>query len=501
MPRTLRALVLSLAFLYGAAAQAQAPAERTTEGVGLTIYSQNQEQPNPYRGYQQPQPGFGVVKVWKKMTLAAGKSTIRFPDVAATIDATSVSFSSLTDPAGTFVVEQNFEYDLVSADKLLSKFLDKVITLITDDRKEVTGRLLSFDGANLVLHVEGSGNPIQIIQRGEHIRDVHFPEIPGGLITKPALVWMLDTQKAGEHLVKLTYQAAAIRWNSDYTVVTNPSDTAVDVSGWVTIQNNTGTRFPEAEIKLVAGDVHRITTQQPRQQWGGVAGARRKGGEDAGFQEKEFFEYHLYTLGRPSTVENNSTKQIELFSPASGVPCKKILVYYGGLGAYPYGGSAYTDRNFGVQSNPKVDVYLQYKNSKDGGLGIPMPAGKVRVYKKDPADGSLEFVGEDAIDHTPKDEKVLLNLGSAFDVVGERKQTNFECGHDWCREAFEIKIRNHKKEEVEVIVKENLYRWSNWKVEQANHDFTKEDSRTIHIPVKVKPDGEEVITYTVFYSW
>jgi hypothetical protein len=224
---------------------------------------------------------------------------------------------------------------------------------------------------------------------------------------------------------------------------------------------------------------------------------------DGGFEEKAFFEYHLYTLGRPTTLPDNSTKQIELFPTARKVPCEKVMVYYGLGSRYPAYGSPMTDRNFGLQSNPKVDIYLKFKNEKAIGMGMPLPSGRIRVSKLDPADETLEFIGEDAIDHTPKDEQVLIKMGSAFDVVGERKQTDFavDSNRNWMDETVEIKVRNHKEEKVKVIVKENLYRWTNWQITKKTHEFEKIDSRTIHFPIEIDKDGEATIRYTVHYTW
>lgn len=464
--------------------------ERTEEGVGLTIYNGN----------------WAVVKEWRTITLKKGLNALKFQDVAKFIDPTTVSFTSLTDSEGTHVLEQNYEYDLVSRDKLLEKYIDKEITLEQEyfdeqkrhvERKNVT--LLSVQGGMVVKDKE----EISLNPYGRVI----LPALPEGLITKPTLVWTLSAQKAGQHLSKVAYQTNNINWNADYILVTNKDDTAMDFSAWVTIINTSGATYKDAEIKLMAGDVQRVSPM-------GYDGRTRKSGDyllgameekEAGFVEKEFFEYHLYTLQRPSTLKDNSNKQIELFTPVHEVPLTKIFHYYGNPNAlyWAYGGSAYTDRNYGTETNKKVDIYLEFLNKKENKLGIPLPAGRIRVYKKDEDDGSLEFVGEDRIDHTPKDEKVRIKLGSAFDVVGERKQTDFKCDYDrdWMRETFEIKIRNHKKEPVTVLVKEILYRWVNWKIENASHKFEKDDARTIYFPVTVKPDGEEVITYTVLYTW
>jgi hypothetical protein len=224
----------------------------------------------------------------------------------------------------------------------------------------------------------------------------------------------------------------------------------------------------------------------------------------AGFAEKSFFEYHLYTLGRPTTLANNSTKQIELFPSAHGVGCEKTLVYYGQAGMYQgYSGGPMTDRNFGNQASKKVDVYLRFKNRDDNQLGVPLPAGKVRVAKLDNADQSLEFIGEDLIDHTAKNETIQIKLGSAFDVVGERRQVDYRMDSNakWIEEDIEVKVRNQKDVSATVVVKENLYRWTNWSVIRKSMDFEKVDARTIHFPLKISAGGETVVRYTVRYAW
>jgi hypothetical protein len=249
--------------------------------------------------------------------------------------------------------------------------------------------------------------------------------------------------------------------------------------------------------------VQRAPTQRYPQALAAPAAKMMREAKDEAFAEKAFFEYHLYTLGRPATITNNSTKQIELFPTAPGVGCQKALVYQGQLGTYYYGGLN-LDRNFGATSNKKVDVYLRLKNSKANGLGVPLPAGKIRVSKLDEADGALEFIGEDLIDHTARDETVQVKLGSAFDIVGERRQVDFriDTSAKWIEEDIEVKVCNQKPDEsVTVLVKENLYRWSNWTVLRRTHDFTKDDSRTIVFPVRLAPKAEGVVRYTVRYTW
>ena len=457
-------------------------AEKQDEGVALTIYNQN----------------FGVVRERRNVEVKEKEGTVRFADVATQIDGTSVSFKSLTDPTAT-VLEQNYEYDLVSADKLLQKYIDKQISVLTKDGSRYSGNLLSFDPNQLVLRQYGEKGDIVMVQRGDNVKDIQFSALPEGLITKPTLVWKLATEKIGQQLVEVMYQTAGINWQSDYNAVLNAKDTALDVSGWVTVNNQSGATYKEAKLKLIAGDVRRV---QPPQQATYARKAMLGEAAAAGFEEKAFFEYHLYTLSRPTTVADNQTKQIELLK-AADVPVKKVFLYEGAP-QYRFYGGLISDASYGSQDfNKKVNVILEVKNSKDNHMGMALPKGKVRLYKRDEADAALEFIGEDQIDHTPKDETVKLHIGDAFDIVGERKRTDFRVDNaaHWMTESFEIRIRNHKDEPVEVLVKETLFRWSNWEITQSSAKWTKVDSNTIHFPVKVDKDGEQVITYTVRYTW
>jgi hypothetical protein len=250
--------------------------------------------------------------------------------------------------------------------------------------------------------------------------------------------------------------------------------------------------------------VQRVQRNNPRADQVMAAKSMAREERDAGFAEKSFFEYHLYTLGRTTTLPDNSTKQVELFPAARSVPCEKTLVYYGlAPGYYGYSASPHTDRNLGVQSNKKVDVYLGFKNTAEHNMGMPLPSGRIRVSKLDAADRTLEFIGEDVIDHTPRNEKVLVKLGSAFDVVGERRQVDFkvDTSRKTMSEEIEVKLRNQKKERVTVLVKENLYRWVNWQITAKTHDYEKQDARTVHFPVKVDPGAEVTLRYTVQYTW
>lgn len=482
--------------IYSTASPGSIPPEMYQPGMQQAIYGVQ---------WRQQIPGYAIVKQERQFKLGQGRSTIRFTDVASQIEPTTVSFASITDPAGTHVLEQNYEFDLVSTEKLMQRYLDRPITVEQahgDKLETFTGTLLSTAGGLLL---KGADGGVQVINGYSNVR---FPELPGGLITKPTLVWEVFTEKPGDHRTRVTYETKAMTWWSDYNIVFAEGKDAnsglLDIGAWVSIINQSGASYPEAKLKLIAGDVHRAPQPAPVPRMAKRAVAEMAmAGADAGFEEKAFFEYHLYTLGRPTTLPDNSTKQIELFPTARKVPCEKVMLYYGLGSRYPIYGSPMTDRNFGIQSNQKVDIYLKFKNEKAIGMGMPLPSGRIRVSKLDPADETLEFIGEDTIGHTPKDEEVLIKMGSAFDIVGERKQTDFavDANRNWMDESIEIKVRNHKEEKVKVIVKENLYRWTNWQITKKTHEFEKIDSRTIHFPIEIEKDGEATIRYTVHYTW
>ena len=448
-------------------------------------------------------PGYAMIRHERPLKLDNGRSTIKFTDVAALIDPTTVTFTSLSEPR-TRVLEQNFQFDLVSTDKLLLKYIDKPITVertVGSQSVTLNGTLLSsVDG----LVLRASDGSIHALPGYTAVR---FPELPGGLNTKPTLVWDILSPRTGEQRTRVTYQTGGITWWADYNLIFNEGKDAnsglLDLSAWVSIINQSGATYPDTKLKLIAGDVHRAEPPRAPQVMAKRAMEMAELADSAGFEQKAFFEFHLYTLGRRATLPNNSTKQIELFDQAKQIPAKKVLVYYGAdMGPYVYP-SPRMDRDLGVQTNKKVDVYLEFKNDKNYGLGVPLPAGRVRVSQLDSADDSLEFIGEDTLDHTPKDENVRVKLGSAFDVVGERRQVDFAVDSKarWLEEEFEIKVRNHKEQPVEVLVKETLYRWSNWKVVTKTQDFVKEDARTIHFPVKIAKDGEAIVRYRVRYTW
>jgi hypothetical protein len=448
-------------------------------------------------------PGYALVRDERDMKIPQGRSQLSFTDVAALIDPTTVTFTSLSNPA-TRVLEQNFQFDLVSTQKLLLKFIDRQITVDKPNGTSVqpiTGTLLSASDGIVLKGNDGS------IYSLPSYTSVRFPDLPGGLNTRPTLVWDVQSPAGGTQKTRVTYQTGGVTWWADYNLIFNEGADAnsglLDLSAWVSIINQSGATYSQAKLKLIAGDVNRVQPEmEDRMVRREVLMKAMEAPAAQGFVQKDFFEFHLYTLGRPTTLPNNSTKQIELFDQAKQIPAKKVLLYYGMVNPYFYP-NPYTDRNMGVEMNKKVDVYLEFKNDKQFGLGVPLPAGRLRVSQLDKADDSLEFIGEDQIDHTPKDEQVRVKLGSAFDVVGERRQVNFavDTSAKWMEEEIEVKLRNHKSQPVDVIVKENLYRWSNWKILTKTHNFDKEDARTINFPVKVPKDGEVVVRYRVRYSW
>ena len=481
--------------------------------TSLTVYSTAQpggipaEWYRPLPGMGTPManqlPGFALVRVDRELAIPRGRGTIQFQDVAALIDPTTVKFLSLTDPEGTKVLEQNFQFDLVSQDKLLSRYVDRGISVEQqsgDGVKLVEGTLVS---SNDGLVIRGSDGQIHALRQWNSIR---FGELPGGLITRPTLEWDVVSGRGGTQEARVSYQTGGITWWADYNLVFTPGADAnsgsVDVGAWVSLLNQSGARYQDAKLKLIAGDVNRV--QEPRLLRAKMQDmvAMEAASAPAGFEEKAFFEYHMYTLGRPATLPNNSTKQIELFDAATRVPARKRLVYDGTAGMGFYGGLV-QEPEYGPGSNKQVDVFLTFRNDRNSGMGMPLPAGRMRVSQQDKADGSLEFIGEDAIAHTPKDEDVRVRLGKAFDVVGERRQTDFMVNTKGrvMEEAFEIKLRNHKDQAVEVVVHESLYRWNTWQLVQQSQPFDKKDAQTIEFPVKIAADGEATVTYRVRYTW
>lgn len=431
-------------------------------GLSLTVYNQN----------------FAVVKERRLMQVGRGIGLVKFTDVAATIVPESVQFTSLR-PTGAKVLEQNYEFDLVSANKLLEKYIDREISIVGRDGTLTEGTLLSSDDSQLVL---SDPRGIQLIPRRNHVKDIRFSSLPEGLLLRPTLVWKVRAEKPGEHLVKIAYAATRINWRVDYRAVASADEKTMDVAGWVTINNGTGTTFRDAGLKLMAGDVNLVEQDKAgrdaAQAGFGFAGVAR------GFQEKSFAEYHLYTLGRRTTLANAQTKQIELLR-VEKVPVAKQYLYQPSFGS-------------------RVATVLQFKNSEKTcpGLGIPLPKGPFRVYQHD-ADGQTEFVGQDQIDHTPKDEPVRIRIGYAFDLAVERTRTanRTEAGRNWNQQDWRITLRNHKDQAVQITVEEPLDGNRNWEILASSRQSEKKDFRTLEYGLEVPANGQTVLTYTVEYTW
>jgi len=385
------------------------------------------------------------------------------------------------------VLEQNYEYDLLEPDKLLRKFVGREVTLVRSRQEqnstrdeEIKARLLSFNNAP-VWEINGQ------IVTGATWESLKFPELPGNLYSRPTLIWTLDNMGGTRHRVEASYLAGQITWNADYVLTVARDDKTADLDGWVTLRNGSGTSFRNATLQLVAGDLNRV-----RQVFGGMmdAAAARSAvaAEAPPMTQEAFSDYHLYTLGRKTTINNSETKQVSMLG-ATGFPVLKRYVVDGQASYY---------RNAIHPGSPIKDVvqaYYQLKNDQKSTLGMPMPAGTVRVYQAD-SKGGLQFVGEDRINHTPRDETVDLKIGNAFDVVCERKQTDFQkISTNVFESEYEITLRNHKPQPLTVEVNEPI--GGTWRMLQASHRWTKTDAWAAQFKVPVAADGTAVLKYRV----
>jgi hypothetical protein len=470
----------------------------------ITIYSSLQPgavspdlyRPATGRHYGGQVPGYAIVRHDRSYAIDRGISRLRVSNVAAQIDPTTVTFSSLDEP-GTRVLEQSYQFDLVSQAKLLQRYLGQTITIEQTRGDQVDlleGTLLGI-GDGLTLQMDDGS--VHALRNYDNIR---FSQLPGGLITQPTLEWLLESPASGTQQTRIAYETRGMTWWADYNVIYDDSKACkLDISAWVSIINQSGATYENTRLKLIAGDVNRA---EPPRREREVMYRSAMAEDSAGFAEKAFFEYHLYTLGRRSDLPDNSTKQIQLMPTARGVQCQKELVFAPTLNTRFYGQPQF-DQEYGRHGAGDVDVYLRFSNESGNGLGVPLPAGRIRVSQLDTADGSLEFIGEDVLDHTPRNEGVLIEMGKAFDVVGERKQTDFrlDLRERKLWETFEIRLRNHKDEAVDIAVFENLYRASNWKIENSSHRQEKENSNRIRFDVSIPSEGETVVRYTAYYYW
>lgn len=435
--------------------------------VSITIYNNN----------------LGLVKDVRGLNFKKGVNILDFDEVASQIDATSVNFRCLDDK-NIAVFEQNYLYDLVSTEALLKRFIGKTIDVIGEDDRRYKGKLLSYDSKNVILRDAG-GEVVMIAL--EKIIDYKFPSLEG-LILKPTLRWEIDSPSSGLKKCEVSYLTGGINWQADYVAVVSKDDNRLDMSGWVTINNKSGTAYNNAKLKLVAGDVHRVTGRSRYEADYLVASPMAKGSGRPQFEEESFFEYHLYTLSRPATLNDKEIKQLTLFPPAQ-TAVKKVYIFDAQGRQY----SRHKDNKV------KIKVNLEFVNSEKAGLGMPLPKGKLRVYKED-SQKALQFVGEDLIDHTPKDEKVRVYLGDAFDIIGTRNIVDREeLSRNHYRESCEINLKNHKNEDIVVTVVEHPQGWREWKVVKSNMDYRKIDNYKIEFDVPVAADSEAKLTYTIKY--
>lgn len=421
--------------------------------VAVTVYNDN----------------LGVVKDRRPFTLTAGISDLRFTDVASSIDPTSVHLRAL-GRSPIEILWQDYRYDLVSTEKLLGRYVDQPIEVSTKDDQIRKGTLLSHDAASLVLQDPAGG--LTLLNRGE-VRQVGLKELPKGLITRPTLVWRLRADAAGEQPLEVSYMTGGLSWHAEYVAVLDAAETNLDLQGWASVENHSGATYDEAKIKLVAGTIHRAQPPRPEMYSDMMA---TKASRVMEMQERSFFEYHLYEVPLRATLSNNEVKQLGLLH-ATGVKAAKRYTY---------------DAN---RDNDNVLVTIEFENAQASGLGMPLPEGVARIFKRD-TDGSLELAGEDRIKHTPKNERVRMSVGNAFDIGVERKQTDLrQITPRITEQSFEIELRNHKSEAADVTISEHA--GGDWELVKQSHPSTKKDATTFEFVVRCAPEKPVLVTYTL----
>ena len=427
------------------------------DDVSVTVYNSN----------------LGVIREIRDLSFDKGDGMVSFVDVPSLIDATSVGFELVDKNKSVMILEQNYAYDLVSPNKIYDKYIDRNIDVFNKEGEIFSGTLLSSSGGAVVLR-EKTGK-IQII-RMDQVVNVNFPELPEGLITRPTLFWRYRSDFAGKTACQVSYQTSGLSWSAEYVGLLSDDEKTLGLTGWSSITNNSGATYKDATLKLIAGDINRVAQPRVRMMEDAMMEKAMAPQAGAGFEEKAFFEYHMYTLPRKATIANNEIKQIALFDPADAVVKKEY--YY-----EPH------------KNNEKVRVAINFTNDKKDGLGIPLPAGRVRMFKKD-TDGAMVLLGEDRIDHTPKDEEVKLTVGYAFDISAEEKQTEYNRISTRVEErTYEISLRNHKKEAVTIFVEKKLY--GDWSITGSSHEYTNPDATTLKYEIPVPADGDVTVTFTV----
>jgi hypothetical protein len=481
------------------------------DAAALTIYNQQ----------------FAVVRQKLPLDLRSGVNHIQVTDITAHLEPDSVILRPLDPGRHLQILEQNYRNDPISQQLLLSLYEGKTIDFLETDKdgtvRTVQGKIIRsgyvphyaafqmYDAeyaAQQAAVAQGSEQPIievngklQFSLPGQPI----FPALADDTVLKPTLSWELLSDKPGALSAEFSYVTGGMNWNASYNVIAPPKSNVLELVGWVTLDNQSGKTFRDARVKLMAGDVNKVTPPGSPTNGGTIAGLA--GGQFVGppVTEKTFDEYHLYTLEHPTTLHDRETKQVEMVR-AAGIQSKTLYVYDGFRIDQNYQNwpmeSIRQQESYGILCNPKVWVMQEFKNSSENHLGMPLPKGRVRFYRRDD-DGQLEFTGENNIDHTPKDETINLYTGNAFDMTGERTRTEYRSDFNarWLDESFEIKVRNHKSEPVELRVVEHLYRWTNWDILKNSDPFKKLDSRTVEFLAQIQPGGEKTVSYKVHYSW
>lgn len=480
----------------------------------LTIYNQN----------------FATVREVLPLDLKQGTNTVQFSGVTAHVEADSVILRDPKGGAALRILEQNYRADPVTTGMMLMLNEGKEIDFFvkgTDGQPDKTVRgLIVRSGYQMhsqrAMQRYGNEYYYNQVHMGQSTQqplvkvdgvlqfslpgEPRFPALADDTVLKPTLVWKLHADNAVKVDAEVAYVTGGMSWEAAYNAIAPEQGDTLDLTGWVTMDNQTGKTFEEAKVQLVAGDVKKLTAEEEnRRRSMGAREAFWTGDSNAPtVTQKSFDEYHLYTLPLSTTLRDRETKQVE-FIRSGGIKSGRIYVYDGvkidqnRWGSYNMV-NIRNNEEYGTESNPKVWVMREFKNSKENGLGIPLPRGRVRFYRRDD-DGTAHFTGENIIDHTPNEETVRLFTGSAFDLVGERTRTNYKRDSQWFDETFEIKLRNRKKEDVEIRVVEHLYRWTNWEIREESNTYRKTDAQTIEFRIPLKPDEERVITYTVHYSW
>ena len=472
-----------------AAAALPAAAQPAAAQPALTIYNQN----------------FAVVRDSVPLDLKEGVNAVPYAGATAQVEPDSVI---LRDPAGAHslqILEQDYRNDPVSQPWLLSLFEGKTIDFEnirtrdnTQVRELVAGKIIRSGyvphGAAEEPIIEVNGK-LQFSLPGQP----RFPDLGDNTVLKPTMNWLLQTDKPGKFKAEVGYVTGGFTWQADYNLVSPEKGDLVDLVGWITLKNDSGKTFENAKIKLMAGDVNKIPPPGDRLMFQ-LAGFASKAQNSPVVTEQAFDEFHLYDIARATTLHDRETKQVE-FVHAENMFAPTLYVYEGASG-YRFGGGLIQVQNYGITDNKKVTVMREFVNAETNHLGVALPKGRLRFYRRD-ADSQLQFVGENQIDHTPREETIRVTTGNSFDLVGERKVTNFriDTSEKWMNETFEIKLRNRKKEPVEIRVVEHLYRWSSWDITAHSDDFKKTDAQTIEFRIPVKPDVERRVTYTVHYSW